>query len=203
MEDVKKLSRLAWLIEALDGYRVGRALDPRMVEERLREFMDLFDNPSHVVKVVRVSMDRIVNLPARDPGARRWATVYMTTRLMLRVTVALFLLSALLAYRAPPTGLALLYASSALLYVALVLRWYSLNRVLDFYESNRSRFSGASRRLGEVAQDLIDHLREAVRRGAVRPSKVRLHLFNTDYRGIRVLRRPGVLRECYLCEVVP
>ena len=42
-----------------------------------------------------------------------------------------------------------------------------------------------------------------MRRGAVRPSKVRLHLFNTDYQGIRVLKRPGALRECYLCEVVP
>jgi len=198
----KELSTIAWLIEALDGYRVGRAVNPKAVMEKIDEVEHVFEPKArHAKKVIRKTMDYIVNLPARDPVAKRWATVYIFVKLSLRITLVLFLFSLFLTTTNPDFGFLFLYIASALLYASMVARWYSLNKVLDFYESNAHLVEGASKRLKNYVQHLINYMKEVISRENLKASKYKLHLCNTDYDSVVVLKKPGLLRDYYLCEI--
>lgn len=91
--------------------------------------------------------------------------------------------------------------ATALLYVSMIVRWYSLNKVLDFYALNHHLMEGASRRLKNYVQQLIDYMKSSIVREGLKKSKYKLHLFNTDYESIVVLKKPGILREYHLCEI--
>ncbi|RLE63286.1 MAG: hypothetical protein DRJ38_07925 [Thermoprotei archaeon] len=198
----KELSTVAWLIEALDGYRVGRTVNPKTVMEKIGEVEHVLEpRAKHAKKVIRKTLDYVANLPARDPSAKRWATVYLLVRLSLRITFVLFLFSLFLTTMNPELGFYLLYVATALLYISMIVRWYSLNKVLDFYALNHHLMEGASRRLKNYVQQLIDYMKSSIVREGLKKSKYKLHLFNTDYESIVVLKKPGILREYYLCEI--
>ena len=50
----------------------------------------------------------------------------------------------------------------------------------------------------EVNQVLINQLNEKIRKADENPKKYKLTLYNVDYEGIKVLKKPGWLREHYV-----
>ncbi|OYT27942.1 MAG: hypothetical protein B6U95_05385 [Thermofilum sp. ex4484_82] len=198
----KELSTIAWLIEALDGYRVGRTINPKMVMKKVNQVEHVFEpKVMHAKKVIRQTTDYIANLPARDPTARKWVSVYLFNKLLLRITITLFLFSFFFLSKGYEIGFTLLYIATAILYVVLIVRWYSLNKILFFYEKNYKLMEGASRRLKAYAQHLIEYMRKIIAKENFKTSRYKLHLFNTDYDHIKVLKKPGLLRDYYLCEI--
>jgi hypothetical protein len=197
------LDDLAFMIEATDSYRVGRNIDFKKVEnvmERLSpELPDLFD--SAIKKKYKKTVDFITSLPFRDKSMRRLALFYMLFRLLLRFSLVGFLLSIGLIFYAPPYSTPMLIASTSLLYAALVGRWYTLMKLLEFYEREMKNQPGKDEFLKEIAQKLIDELSSKIRERGVKPSKYKLHLFKDDYSGVRILKRPGWLRDYNLAEV--
>jgi len=199
-ERKRLVENVSYLIEALDAYRVGRNADPKIFE---RKYEEIADDIRGVIdrgrkKVLMSSIDYMINLPLKDRGARTWSSVFLISRLLIRITFTLLLLSVLL-YIVYPGQIAnyLLIVGVALFYAASVLRWHSLNKLLDFYEKQTGRADSRRALLKEAAQDLINYL------GRIKSDKkVKLHLYNRDYEGIKVLRRPGWLRDYYLVEVV-
>ncbi|MEM4477944.1 MAG: hypothetical protein QXH90_06255 [Candidatus Korarchaeum sp.] len=197
------LEKIAFLIEATDSYRVGRNVDFRKVERAMEELSpslaSLLD--ASTKKKYRKTVDFIVNLPMRSREARLWSSIYMIVRFLLRVSLLGFLLSiGLLFYRSPFAEL-LLWTSSSILLASLVIRWYALIRIFEFYEREMKNQRGKDDFLKELAQELINSLRERMRESGVSPRKMRLHLFKDDYASIRVVKRPGWLRDYYLAEV--
>ncbi|MGY0288635.1 MAG: hypothetical protein ACUX7D_07800 [Candidatus Methanodesulfokora washburnensis] len=199
-ERKKLIDNVSYLIEALDAYRVGRNADPKVFEGKYEEIADdirgVIDRGRK--KVLMSSIDYMINLPLKDRSARTWSSVFLISRLLIRITFTLLLLSVLL-YVISLGQIAnyLLIAGVILFYVVSVLRWHSLNKLLDFYGKQTGRADSRRILLKEAAQDLINYLRQI--KGE---RKVKLHLYNRDYDGIKVLRRPGWLRDYYLVEVV-
>jgi len=200
----KAVDDILFVVEAIDGYRVGRNVDPRVFKSRFEKIEE------HVKKAVDrkkrkalfSAVDYMVNLPAKDPSAKLWSQVFLVSRFLLRITL-LFFIAALFLNTLSGSWAArlILYSAIGLFYFSAVSRWYSLNKVLDFYEARRGRAEAKSRVLRSIAQDLMELVRELVRQGAVSRKKARLNLFNTDYRGIRVLKKPGWLRDHYVVEL--
>jgi hypothetical protein len=104
-------------------------------------------------------------------------------------------------YTATPT----LYCSLGVLYLLLILltvRWYVMNRMFTYYERVIPSQRGKVEHIKLAVNSLIGRLAENLKRECIPPKKYRLHLFNTDYNGIKVLKKPGWLRDYYLCEVI-
>lgn len=195
------IEKLAFLIEATDSYRVGRNTDLRKVDNAMNELSSLPILDASTKKKYRKVVESVINLPRKNRRAFMWAQLYVIFRFLVRVSFIGFLLSiGLIFYRNPLSGY-LLLSSTALLYVALIGRWYSLLKLLDFYEAEMKNQPGKDEFLKEFAQKLIEELRSKLREQGVKPTKVRLHLFRRDYSGIRVLKKPGWLRDYYLAEV--
>ena len=194
------IDNVSYLIEALDAYRVGRNADPKVFEGKYEEIADdirsVIDRGRK--KVLMSSIDYMINLPLKDRDAKTWSSIFLISRLLIRITFALLLLSVLL-YIISPGQIAsyLLIAGVVLFYAASVLRWHSLNKLLDFYGKQTGRADSRRALLREAAQDLINYLKQI--KG---DKKVKLHLYNRDYDGVKVLRRPGWLRDYYLVEVI-
>ncbi|MCS7103401.1 MAG: hypothetical protein NZ992_05930 [Candidatus Korarchaeum sp.] len=202
-EDRSLLEKIAFLIEATDSYRVGRNVDFRKVERAIEELSPSLANllDASTRKKYRKTVDFIINLPIRSKEARLWSSIYMITRFLLRVALLGFLLSlGLLFYKSPLAEL-VLWASSSMLFISLVIRWYALVKIFEFYEHEMKNQQGKDDFLKELAQELINSLRERMRELKVNPRKLRLHLFKDDYTGLRVVKRPGWLRDYYLAEV--
>ena len=195
------IEKLAFLIEATDSYRVGRNVDFRKVENSMNGLSSLPILDASTKKKYKKVVESVINLPRKDRRAFIWAQLYLIFRFLTRIAFVGFLLSVgLIFYRNPFSG-PLLLSSTAILYVALIGRWYSLLKLLDFYEVEMKNQPGKDEFLKEFAQKLIEELRSRMREQGVKPSKVKLHLFKRDYSGIRVLKKPGWLRDYYLVEV--
>ncbi len=197
------LEDIAFMIEATDSYRVGRNIDFKKVEnvmERLSpKLPDILDGATK--KKYKKTVDFITSLPFKNKSMRKFALLYMLFRLLLRVSLVGFLLSVGLIFYALPYSTPMLIASTSLLYAALVGRWYTLVKLLEFYEREMKNQPGKDEFLKEIAQKLIDELSSRIGELGMKPSKYKLHLFRKDYSRVRILKRPGWLRDYHLAEV--
>ncbi|RDD53331.1 MAG: hypothetical protein BA066_04960 [Candidatus Korarchaeota archaeon NZ13-K] len=202
-EDKSLLEKMAFLIEATDSYRVGRNVDLRKVERVMSELSphlaSLLDASTR--KRYKKTVDFIINLPARSKEARKWSSIYMLVRFLLRISLLGFLLSIGLLFYGSQLAEAILWTSSSILLISLVLRWFSLVKILEFYEREMRNQRGKDDFLKEFAQELINSLRERMKEMGMSPRKLRLHLFKDDYSGLRFLKGPGWLRDYHLAEV--
>jgi len=203
-EQKRELDGLATIIEAIDGYRVGRNMDPRRFSQKLDELDQLVRRAIGRVGRQRLEkvVDFVVNLPARDPSAARWSSIFMVVRFLLRVTMVLFMLSLGLWVYGVPWAPHVTAAATALVYVVFVVRWYSLVKLEEFYERAMRDQPGKEKVLKRSANSFIRLLAAKIEEYGSKPSKHKLHLFKVDYDGIRVLKRPSLIRETYLAEVV-
>ncbi len=200
-KDKEIVDNLIFIIEALDGYRVGRNVDPGVLEKKMNYVEPIagkvLDRKRR--KVLLSAADYMINLPAKSKSARTWSGVFLISRLLIRVTFVVFLVSVLMYFISPPSvGNTLLITGVVLFYMAAVMRWYSLNKLLDFYERQSGRADAKRMILRKAVKDLILFLRGYLEDLGVRKEKVKLHLYNVDYEGIVVLKRPGWLRDNYI-----
>ncbi len=203
-KDKEIVDNLVFIIEALDGYRVGRNVDPKILEKKMDDVepvaRKVLDRKRR--KVLLSAADYMINLPAKSKSARMWSGVFLISRLLIRITFVVFLVSILMYFISPPSvGNTLLFVGVALFYIVAVMRWYSLNKLLDFYERQSGRADAKRMILKKAVNDLISFLRGYLEDHGIKKEKVKLHLYNVDYEGIVVLKRPGWLRDNYV--VVP
>ncbi len=201
----RDLEDVAALIEAIDGYRIGRNVDPKRIRAMLDERWDLVKGAlggSGGRKKLERVLEFMVNLPARDPSATRWSKVFLVVRLTLRVTIMLFVVALGLSVWGHPMAQATLIAATVLLYFVLVARWYSLVKLEEFYTSKAREQPSKDRTLKAAVESLVRLLAGELEREGTPPKRYRLHLFKDDYEGVRILKGPGILRETYLAEVV-
>ncbi|MGB9730006.1 MAG: hypothetical protein ACP5GU_09500 [Thermoprotei archaeon] len=198
----KMLSDFAFVIEAFDGYRVGRNANPKRVDAKIRQWHEIEGSLPRKWLSLQRDIDTLINLTLRDPDAKKFANIYVLIKFGLRIVYLLLLSSFLILLRWPDSGMLLIYASLGMLYFLLILRWYTLDKMFMYYEKVISNQRGKVEQLKLAVNSLIKNLIEHLKREKISPKKYRLHLFNTDYDGIKVLKKPGWLRDYYLCEVV-
>jgi len=195
---------IALLIEAADGYRVGRNIDLRRIREimdrRVKELTDVF--AGGLRKKFEKTADYVINLPTIDPVARKWSGVFLVVRFLLRIALLGFMVGLIVVTLGRAWAPLLLYASTGILYVVFFLRWYSLVKLEEFYLQEFAKRPGRDKILRETANRLIKKLARVIEEHDLNPKKHRLHLFKTDYEGVRVLKKPNILRDTYVVEVI-
>jgi hypothetical protein len=198
----KMLSDIAFVIEALDGYRSGRHIDPKRVSEKVNRWREIEGSLPRKWLSLQRDIDALINLTLRDPDIKKFANVYVLIKFGLRIVYVLLLSSFFMLIRWPDIGMLVIYGSLGMLYFLLIVRWYVLDKMFTYYERVISSQPGKVEQLKLAVNSLIKTLTEYLEKEQVSSKKYRLHLFNTDYNGIRILKKPGWLRDYYLCEVV-
>jgi len=67
----------------------------------------------------------------------------------------------------------------------------------ELSKSHSEKFRFLRARLRDIAQNLINRLGKHINDRHEDPDKYRIDLYNTDYKGIKILKRPGTLRKHY------
>jgi len=89
----------------------------------------------------------------------------------------------------------------ALAAMFLVLKQY-VGRGLNKYVDERSRGQSRDRNLKEIAQQCIYELARQISNSGQDPKKFKFRIFHTDYDGIRIESKPGLVRSYYVASVI-
>jgi len=194
-----ELEDLATLISAIDGFRVGRCAELKSVERIVRR-VHLTDT-GRKWKSIRRDLQDIMDLPTSSPKVMFMMNLALLLRFLglLSYTIVI-LLAVMMGLR-----LSLNIEASAFVNIfnyalifgicVLVVRYFVKEQIKKFFNQSADKFKGKSAHIRELNQDLINRLREGIKKSNGKSRDYKLTLFNADYKGIKVLKKPGVWRE--------
>jgi len=198
-ERVRKLRKL---IEALDGYRVGRYTSLDKVERLIHE---LGLKPPYSWEEVKRDVEAILALPASSPEFKRVEKMDRRASLLTRLNL-LLLLGALLLYALrvwypslllDVIVLALIVTSLIVVNVIYYIRAYTTVRISALYAERLPELEKLGRRLKAVVEYLLRQLKRELRAAGFDPRSYRLKLWLPDYSGIKIVKKPGRLSAKY------
>lgn len=227
IQKLTKINILLNIISLVDGYRINRCPDFRKLDDNIKKgvlgrvFAEKWKN-------IRKVLWRIGTFPKNIPNVNKMMTLRIMTQIagvvfMLvastMVIAAMFLdLPGLILY----IGLAIYAIGGSLLGFAMLLRRRIAIKIAEYYYEDHDRWRREQAYLKAVVQQLIDGLIRYLRQrksskadkllnqiGKDTPlkkykklmSKYKIKMYNVDYTGISVLKRPTAVRKHY--EVVP
>lgn len=201
--DRNTLNSLLFLAEAFDGYTTGRNVDLKKVRTKIEEARDIIKHEIDKTEQRRIFeiADYIINLPAKDPTARLYAKIFLITKLLLRIFIFIFMFSILYIFSFGYLDLNILVILGWSTVAIIFFRWFSLTKVLEFYERELKLHKSKTKFLKDMTQRIIYFISENKDKWGLKAKNIRLHLYNNDYKGIKVIKRPSLLREYYLVEV--
>ncbi|HDD34278.1 MAG TPA: hypothetical protein ENG30_03905 [Thermofilaceae archaeon] len=192
---VERVKKLRQLIEALDGYRVGRYTDLSRVE-RLVEELNL--KLPHGWSAIRGDIEGILELPRRSPLYPRLSKAESIASILSKVNLALLAL-AVFSYMLAHTLLFMLLVISSLVMVNVVyfLRTYVNLKISAIYASNLDELEALGIRIRDSVDYLIRQLKRELRAMSFKLEDFRLKLWVPDYGGIRVVKKPSIFSSRY------
>jgi len=198
-----ELIDLVHFIGVLDGFRVGRSVKLRDLD-RYTKKLHLTDM-GRAWKSLRRDLDAIGNLPSSSPRMLSYVNLLVLLRFLMGISFTSLIAFSLLVFggrlelEQPPFTFPNIFVGLlAFANIVLVVRFFVREKVRGFYESSVSRYRGKIAHLREVNQVLINQLIEKIRKANENPKKYKLTLYNVDYEGIKVLKKPGWWREHYV-----
>ncbi|RLE89041.1 MAG: hypothetical protein DRJ96_04745 [Thermoprotei archaeon] len=196
IERVRKLRRL---IEALDGYRIGRYTDVGRVEELIDE---LGLRLPHDWSEVRRDIEEILSLPRRAPNYERLRKLEALSSRLSRANLAIIGV-AILSYLAghPYVFVALAVSSLVVLNVVYFLKAYVNFKISEVYASSLEELEALGARIKETVEFLLRQLRKELRSMGYRVEEFRLKLWVPDYSGIQVVKKPSILSSRYVVKL--
>jgi hypothetical protein len=198
------LSDLMFLAEVFDSYTTGRNTDLKRVKGALEREEVLLRQKIDKVEQKRMidDADFIINLPKKNGKIAFYVNLFLMIKFLIRLFGVLFVF--LIAYFITAKDFdETIILSLGWGFVAIIfLRWLSLTKILEFYNIEMRNQQGKLRHLKDGVQKIIYLISEYKDKKKVSGKKKRLHLYNSDYQKIRVVRSPGMLRDYYLIEVV-
>ncbi|MBC7090844.1 MAG: hypothetical protein H5T50_02900 [Nitrososphaeria archaeon] len=207
MENIKMdkntLNSLLFLAEAFDGYTTGRNVDLKKVKIKIDEAKDIIKHKIDKTEQRRIFevADYIINLPVKDSNAHFYAKIFLITKLLLRVFIFIFMFLILYIFSFGYLDLNILVILGWSTVVIIFFRWFSLTKVLEFYERELKSHKSKTKFLKDMTQRIIYLISENKEKWGLKSKNIKLHLYNKDYERIRVIKRPSLLREYYLVEV--
>ena len=196
IERVRKLRRL---IEALDGYRIGRYTDVGRVEELIDE---LGLRLPHDWSEVRRDIEEILSLPRRAPSYKRLKKLEALSLSLSRANLAIIgvaILSYLAGY--PYVFVALAVSSLVVLNVVYFLKAYVNLKISEVYASSLEELEALGARIKETVEFLLRQLRKELRSMGYRVEEYRLKLWVPDYSGVQVVKKPSILSSRYVVRL--
>jgi len=211
-KDVKKAKKtsndLTSLIRYYDGLRSAIVSDPKHVLKKAKAvgvdkaYWKYFSKETQKV-ISRLGRSRRVKIMVR------------VNRILQFVSIAYFMIVIVIALlwqrniELPPTfrwlNLLISWPSIILLFIVvdISLLLLSLTRyeIKKFTEEGIKEAEIAKQRLKETVQYHIERLRENIEKYGLKPEDYEMKLHRTDYEGIKVTKKPGILRGYYLAIV--
>lgn len=207
----KRLSTIASLASYYDFLRSNVVVDPEKVLKKTKEIGEGRKYWKHFTKETR----RVV---ARIRRSARVKKLIKISRALEFVTLVYFILVVIAAVAwqqkidLPPefwfissNSPLLTWPSIILLFIIADVTLFILT--LTRYEIKKQGGEGikedklAKQRLKEAAQYYINKLAEEIKRYNFEPEKFKIKLHKTDYKGIKIVEKPGFLRGYYLAIV--
>lgn len=207
----KRLSTIASLASYYDFLRSNVVVDPEKVLKKTKEIGEGRKYWKHFTKETR----RVV---ARIRRSARVKKLIKISRALEFVTLVYFILVVIAAVAwqqkidLPPefwfissNSPLLTWPSIILLFIIADVTLFILT--LTKYEIKKQGGEGikedklAKQRLKEAAQYYINKLAEEIKRYHFEPEKFKIKLHKTDYKGIKIVEKPGFLRGYYLAIV--
>jgi hypothetical protein len=198
------LSDLIFLAEVFDGYTTGRNTNPNRVKGVLEREEALLRQKIDKLEQKRIidDTDFIINLPKKEERTTFYVNLFLMIKLLIRLfgVLFVFLMAFIITSRDFDETTVLILGWG---FVAIIfLRWLSLTKILEFYDTEMKSQQGKLRHLKDGAQKIIYLISEYKDKKKSSSKKKRLHLYNNDYQNIKVIRSPGILRDYYLIEVI-
>ncbi|MFX1486809.1 MAG: hypothetical protein ACFFBS_06925 [Promethearchaeota archaeon] len=198
------LSLLRKVITLLDGYRINRFMDPVRIgdlvksgaagEELQKEWDELYQ--------VMYDMSRI---PANTPKALKLLKRLSLTEKLSIVNIAVTALLLALSFVVGFSWLVGVVFATIAFPATIGARVYLYRQVSDeidgYIEEHPEKFAKRKARLKQQVQRSIGILNKYVRQFEREPANYPFELYNTDYSGISVTKKPGTIRKGYV--VIP
>lgn len=197
----RELEDLATLISAVDGFRVGRCAELKSMDRIVRKVR--LTGTSKKWKSIRRDLEAIMDLPTSSPKVMFMMNLALLLRFLGLVSFLVVMMLAIMVSIGSAielTGSFIDIFNSVLIFgiVVLVVRYFVKERVKKFFDESAGRLKSKSTHLRELNQELIDRLSEGIKKYKGKPRDYKLILYNSDYKGIQILKRPGVLREHFV-----
>ncbi|RLI11866.1 hypothetical protein DRO33_03385 [Candidatus Bathyarchaeota archaeon] len=193
------------LIELIDGYRVNYFGDPRPFSERIRDNALGREVKSEWKTIYRALM-KIATTVERIPEVRSYISLQSALRfLSIMLTLIGLSIPLINMVRGVPTSIWIPFSLATCGACMLVASWaVGRNMALaieDYFREHKEKYKFVRAYLARVNQKLINSLRRQLEATGEDPDRYRLKLFNTDYKGIKVVKKPSLFRKRYIVSV--
>ena len=195
------LFKIAQLVSWLDGYRVYRCVDPKLVEMAVKD-----SGSSRVMRVwkeIRHDIEKVAFLPARIEKFKRKIVVISAlkeaTIILFTVIVALYFPAAIFGWKFlvlpkfPLILIAVIILTNIDLWADYILRSKLRGMINDY----AGKFKRKRERIKNAVQQLIYILAENIKKCGENPSEYTIKTLHADYNGIVVVSKPGYWSEYY------
>jgi len=187
------------MIEALDSCRIGRTSEYIRFERELKntKISGLPVKPKTLRKVI----SEINEMPRKDP---KYSTVVKLNKLSSILSLCGLVISvvSMLLVMVLRIDSMLYYVTLASLlmifYASYMIRWYSDERVIKIYSERVDELMAKGEPIKKVIEFLLDEIRREARRGKIDLNIIQIHLHLPDYKGVKILKKPGKLRTRYV-----
>jgi hypothetical protein len=203
----EELDTLVWLISVIDSYRVGMGVDVEGLREKMRTLPASLrvENWTQVYK----DMKEITDLPyEKDPSTKKWVNIFAFLRYLIKqsfliigVILFVFLLTMRLPFISSKQLQYILYGILAMIWIVVAVRAYAKDKLKMFYYRHQKDYKKNEERLHKAAQDLINKMGKALSEKQAKPQRYSFSVYQRDYRGITVLKKPGILKDYYVVSV--
>ena len=185
-----------------DGYRnfIFSNLEPFENEISERKFgSDVLS----AWKKVSPSVHRIETAGRSIPGLETIWNARSTTFVVAAMLMIATFLPTMMGVRNPWLFYGALYGSLTMLAISGVMSHLSSRRISAYLRQNGSRHSADTAIIKDFVQKLISSLSRHFSETKIDASKYPLELNNTDYLGIRIIKRPGFRRTYQVLVETP
>lgn len=200
----KTSDNLVSVIGYYDGLRSDIVVDPKKVLKKTKaigegkRYLKLFSKETQKV-IGRIRRSHRVRIMVR---ANRILQFVSIVYFMIVVVAAVLFQREVL-----PTGFWWLLSFPSLISLFIIVDISLLILSLTRYEIKKYAGEGVKeekivkQRLKEAAQYYIDKLKENIEKYELKPEDYEMKLHRTDYNGIKIVKKPGILRGHYLATV--
>jgi len=194
-----ELEDLATLISAIDGFRVGRCAELKSVEKIVKRVR--LTDTGRKWKSIRRDLEAIMDLPTSSRKIMFMMNLALLLRFLGLLSYTIVFILAVMMGLSPSLNIEASTFTDIFTYAmifgitVLVFRYFVKEQIKKFFDQSADKFKGKSAHLRELNQEFLNRLREGIEKINGKSRDYKLTLFNADYNGIKVLKKPGVWRE--------
>ncbi|MHA1238766.1 MAG: hypothetical protein ACTSSJ_05975 [Candidatus Odinarchaeia archaeon] len=198
------LTAIRKVITLLDGYIINKFKDPTKIGKSVESGEAGIKIKRNWGKIWGVLCD-LTRLTSKIPKAVKYLKLFnlinLSAAAIFSLSVVLFMLHFTLNI---PWIIGGIFLISALSFI-LLARSYLMRKIAlsieEYASTHKDEFEDKRLFLKNFVQELIFDLRDYFRRSKLNPRDYPFHIYNLEYKGIEVTKKPGILRKASIAIV--